>query len=224
MSQQINLYDAAFQKEKKPFSAAAIAGSLAAITLAFVATHAYLASQVGGIEEALRQSDKSLTALRDQVALLAAQSTAQGGVLLVEELARSEARLKGRRELLQDITTRVAPEAEGYSVLMTGLARRTLQGVWLTGFSVGDNRRLEIKGGVLDAKLVPIYMRALNDEESIRGRSVTELALAAREDLAKPAPTPGAEAKGETPFQRPLRYVEFTVKLAPKGGTEGEIR
>jgi hypothetical protein len=226
MSQQINLYEAAFRQEKTAFSAAAIAGSLAAIALAFAALHFYLASQVRGIEAVAQQSDKAVAALRGQVTLLVSQNAVQGaGGLLAEELVRSEARLKSRREILQDITTRVAADAEGYSALMTGLARRTLQGVWLTGFSVGDDRALEIKGGVLDPKLVPAYVSSLNDEVSIRGRDVTELVLKARAEAARPMPAPGdaaAPAKGEAQPQRPLRYVEFTIKLTPKGAAVTE--
>lgn len=227
MSQQINLYEAALRKEKKAFSAATIAGSIAAIALAFAAVHFYLASQVRGIEAVVHQSDQVLGALRGQVTTLVSQNAAQGpGALLAEELARSDARLKSRRELLQNITTRVAGDAEGYSALMTGLARRTLQGLWLTGFAVGDNRGLEIKGGVLDPKLVPAYMSSLNEEDSIRGREVAELILKARQDAAKPGPAPeeaAAQAKGATQPQRALRYVEFTIKLTPKGAaaTEG---
>ena len=102
---------------------------------------------------------------------------------------------------------------------MSGLARRTVQGVWLTGFAVGENRSLEIKGGVLDPRLVPAYMRSLNAEESIRGRTVTELTLKARDEPAKPKPAPGTEASVAAPPSS-LRYVEFTVKLTPKGAAE----
>jgi hypothetical protein len=218
VSQQINLYDAAFRKESKSFSAGLMAVSLAAIVAAFAVLHFYVARQVAAIERVVRDSDNTLATLRTQLTGLAPQAGAPGsGQLLNEELARLEARLKARQGLLQEVTLRVAPDAEGYSGLLTGFARRAQHGVWLTGIAVNEARALEIKGRVLDAALVPVYLRSLNVEAVIRGRSVDELALRAREEA--PAPKPAA---GSSDVARPARYVEFAVKLRPKGEASAE--
>jgi hypothetical protein len=98
-----------------------------------------------------------------------------------------------------------------------------MRGVWLTGFNVGDNGNvLGIRGRVLHPDLVPAYLKALNAEDVMRGRLVTELKLVARDesDVRRRTPT-GARAG-------PARFVEFdlsaplrlaaTAKPAAKGG------
>lgn len=220
MSQQINLYDEAFRAQKKPFSAATMAGALAVIAGTFLLLHVYLVSQVHAIEQALTGSDKALADMRSQLAFLASRNAVQGGgQALVDELARAEARLRTRQELLRDITTRVAADAQGYSGLMEGLARRTTRGLWLIGFTVRETRDLEIKGRVLDAKLVPSYMQSLSEEAFARGRTVTELTLKAGESAPKPAP---GLSKGDTRPDAALRYVEFAVTFAPRDAPAAE--
>jgi len=125
MSQQINLYDQAFRTQTKPFAASTMAASLGVVILAFVLLHVYLVSQLRGIERASQDSDKALADLRAQIVLLAARNASQGGgPALVEEIARAEARLHARQELLQDITTRVARTRKATPVSCAG---------WLAG-------------------------------------------------------------------------------------------
>ena len=95
--------------------------------------------------------------------------------------------------------------------------RKSMPGVWLTGFSVGESgNQLKLHGRVLHPDLVPAYLRSLNGEAVMRGRQVTELKLTAKEagtapqrfvefslaaqlrapDPVKPAAKPMAKAGG----------------------------
>ena len=106
---------------------------------------------------------------------------------------------------------------EGFARYLAALARQALPGVWLTGFSVsGDEVELRLSGKVLYPDLVPAYVRALNKEEVMRGRRVSEMRLTAREERETPGTAaPGApSAAGPAapkPPATPMRYVEFEI-------------
>jgi len=103
---------------------------------------------------------------------------------------------------------------DGFARYLGALARQTVPGVWLTGFTIGgDEAEIQIQGKVLQPDLVPVYIRALNKEEVMRGRRVSDLRLTAREEQAAPT----TSAPGANPSATPavpaaaVRYVEFSI-------------
>ena len=75
-----------------------------------------------------------------------------------------------------------------------------------------------LNGRVLYAELVPAYIRALNREAVMRGRSVTELRMTAREERDTAATAaPGANPAALAAASAPSRYVEFSL-TALRGG------
>jgi len=178
MSQQINLFDARFRRQKRHFSAATLAASLAAVFVLALAIQQMYAWQSRSLQASLAQTDARVAHLRDQVTRFAREFGAQGGsTALADELARTEEALRARRGLLTSMRTG-AGDAEGFSAYLAALARRTTHGVWLTGIDIGGD--LVIKGRALDGELVPAYIRQLNREESFAGRAVSELRMTAR--------------------------------------------
>lgn len=226
MSQQINLYNPAFRKQEKPFSAATMALSLGLVVLGAVALFGYAKYQSRGLEQTFSETDVRLATQREQVNRIASELAPQGASkLLADELARADAQLKERQQLLENITGGVSANTQGYSGLMTALARRATTGVWLTGFSVSEDSALSIKGRVLDASLVPSYIRSLNAEAAIRGRDVADLKLSARPDPAAAAKPAAVEPGKKTEPAAPTRYVEFSVSLGRQGaGTTAALR
>jgi hypothetical protein len=81
----------------------------------------------------------------------------------------------------------------------------------------GDENELVMRGRVLRPELVPSYLRALNNEEVMRGRRVTELTLNA---FQEPRPAVGAGQAGAASIaspalRRPDRFIEFSL-VAPR--------
>ncbi len=182
MSQQINLFDARFQRQKRHFSAATLAATLAAVLVLALAIQQLYAYQSRSLQASLAQTDARVTQLRDQVARFAREFGAQGGsTALADEIARTEEALRARRVLLASMQTG-AGTAEGFSAYLAALARRTTQGVWLTGIDIDGS--LVIKGRALDGERVPAYIRQLNREEAFAGRTVSELRMSARPEDA----------------------------------------
>lgn len=205
MSQQINLFNPAFRKEKKHFSAVTMLQALAALCLGATAISAWEAHQNRRLERVLAETDRQVAAHRDRMIGLSKDLSQQGrSQALGDELSRAEERLRTRRGLLNELQSGAGASTEGFSPYLAALARRTTQGVWLTGVEIGGKASdIVIRGRVLDSELVPAYIRQLNREEPFAGRAVSQLRLAAKEG---------------TPQQKgPRRYVEFSMSLPLKG-------
>ena len=218
MSQQINLFNPIFLRKEKYFSAKTMVESLTLILVALVAFFVYARHDVRSLEAVASAAEHQLADARGRlISLGGALSPERRSKLLEAELARAESELHARQALLDSLHAEASDDARGYSRFFAALARRTLPGVWLTGLTVADGgEQLEIRGRVLHPDLVPAYIRALNKEPVMRGRTVTLLKLAARRE---PPPAAGAAASAG-----PRRYVEFELSMplaAPAPPKEG---
>lgn len=201
MSQQINLFNPLFMRKEKYFSARTMLQSLALIALGLAAIYAYALWQLNDLERLAAGYGRQLSVQRDQFVSLGGQGRSK---LLEAEVARLEADLHARRAALDLLLGGGLGNTDGFSRYFAAFARHSLRGIWLTGFSVGDNGNvLSIRGRVLHPDLVPAYLKALNEEDVMRGRLVTELKLVARDESAARR---GAEAGAG-----PARFVEFDL-------------
>jgi Tfp pilus assembly protein PilN len=214
VSQQINLFNPIFLKQKRQFSALAMAQALGVVTLGALAIYAYEVRQNRVLADALRDTEKQLEARREQITRFGREFSSQAASrTLSADLAAAEARLEARRGLLNEVKTGVAGDAQGYSRYLSALARQAMPGVWITGVDIGGKAgTLTIKGRALDSAHVPAYLRALNREAPIAGRRIDELRLAAKEAPARPAAGTQAPALNE-----PERYIEFSLALPLRG-------
>ena len=97
--------------------------------------------------------------------------------MLAGEVARLAVALKGRRQLIDSLSTRV-DDGAGMSVYLAGLARRRLDGLWLTGVQIAKGgAELQIKGSALDPELVPRLVQRLSAEAEFQGRKFRTLTI-----------------------------------------------
>lgn len=192
MSQQINLFDARFRRQKPHFSAAMMTLAVLAVALLTLGIGELYAYQNRSLEASLAQTDKRSAELREQAARFVRELGDPGrSAALADELARLEEQVRTRRSLLTGIQGGAG--GAGFSPYLTALARQTMQGVWLTGMEIGP-KDLVLKGRVLQSELVPLYIERLNREPLFKGRVVSELRLAAKDDAGR-------------------RYVEFSLQI-----------
>ncbi len=200
MSQQINLYNPLFLRQEKYFSARTMLQSLGLIALGLLALYAYALVQTRDLERVAGEYSQQLGAQRDQLVKLSGQGSSK---LLLEEVVRLETVLAARRGVLDALQGGELGNTDGFSRYFAAFGRRPMRGVWLTGFSVGESgNEFRIRGRVLYPDLVPAYLKALNNEEVMRGRQVVELKLAARDESA---------ARGAQVSPGPARFVEFDL-------------
>ena len=208
MSQQINLYNPVFLKQKHYFSALTMVQALAVVLAGALGIYAFEVRQNRILEQVLADTDKRATSQREQLLKFSKDYSAQGASrTLTEQLARSDQRLQQRQGLLADLKTGVGGNAEGFSRYLAALARQSTPGVWLTGLEIGAKEHdLLIKGRALESQMVPAYIRALNREAPMAGRPVGELRMTAMGGAGL------MPEKGE-----PARYIEFSLSIPLKG-------
>lgn len=213
MSQQINLFNPIFLKQKKHFSALTMLQALGLLIGGILAFHGYTLRQTQALARVAEDTGRQLTVQSAQVGRQTQEFSPQGrSKMLSDELARTSVRLGQREEMLSLLRTGGLGNTDGFARYLSAFARQSIGGVWLTGFTIGgDEAELRVTGRVLHPDLVPAYIRALNREDVMRGRRVDELRLTAREGRD----TPGTAAPGAGPAAAtaaPARhFVEFSM-------------
>jgi type II secretory pathway pseudopilin PulG len=209
MSQQINLFNPVFLKQKKHFSARTMLQGLLLIVVAAAALYALQVYQLS----TLRAQERTMRAQAQQATQqLLSASGGKATKSLEDEIRSMESELKSLQEVAGAVQTEVASGNEGFSRYLAAFARQPVTGLWLTGFTVaGDD--LEVRGRALRAELLPVFIRRLSREELLKGRAFSEVSVVARAEPAKAAPA-GAAAEA------PQRFVEFSLGTRDKrGGT-----
>lgn len=211
MSQQINLFNPIFLKQKKHFSARTMLQGLGMVAGAVAAVYALQLYQL----EALRTQERNMQLQAQQATqqLVTAGGGAPGSgaaKALEDELNRTESELKNLQDLAGAVQAEVAGGNEGFSRYLAAFARQPVSGLWLTGFTVaGDD--LEVRGRALRAELLPVFIRRLAREDVLKGRGFSEVTVAARAAPAKAGPVPGSGAA-----DAPQRFVEFSLGTRDK--------
>ena len=210
MSQQINLYNPVFLKQRHYFSALTMVQALAIVLVGSLGIYSFEVRQNVTLERSMLDTDKQVATQREQLLRYSKEFSVQGASrALADQLGLTEERMQRRSALLEDLKTGVGGNAEGFSRYLRALARQVMPGVWLTGLEIGGKQNdILIKGRALESQLVPAYIRSLNREEPMAGRPVAELRLTSKGDATR------APAAGE-----PSRYIEFSLSLPLKGGS-----
>ena len=82
MSQQINLYNPVFLKQKHYFSAATMAQALALVFIGSLGMYAYEVRQNRTLERVLADTDKQVSTQREQMVRFSKEHSAQGHAAL----------------------------------------------------------------------------------------------------------------------------------------------
>lgn len=198
MSQQINLFNPAFQKKKRHFSAATMAQASGLVLLGALAFYGYAAYQVSILQVQATEADNRLKAEQTRLTKLAGEySPQQKSKMLTEEIERLKPQVAARRDVANTLKSGAMGNTQGYSEYMTAFARQSVSGLWLTGFSLsGAGDEIGVAGRVLRPELVPAYLRRLNQEPVMRGRefSFLKIGVPKQEEAAK------AKADAGPPF------------------------
>ena len=199
MSQQINLFNPIFLKQKKTFSAVNMLDALALLLVGVAAFYAYASIETLNLDrqavETARQYNQSKVRLVQTSAQYAPKKIDAG---LEAEVNNLQAQLSARKATLNNLGIGLAANDTSYAEYMRALARQSLAGLWLTGFRVGKGgAEMEIIGRALQPELVPSYIHRLNQERAMHGRAFDSLSMTQREgalpaDASRPAGAPAS--------------------------------
>ena len=205
MSQQINLFNPIFLKQKKYFSVVTMLQALVLILLGSVLVYGYAQYEVQQLQEQSAEATRRFEDAQNRLTRYAAEySPQQANLLLQEQLKKTETDLAAQQELINTLKSGAIGNSQGYSPYMRAFARQVVPGLWLTAFSItGDGAQMSLSGGVLNPGLLPEYIRRLDREEIMYGKTFASL------QMSQP------KAEGEQP---PVsRYVEFTLQSMETG-------
>lgn len=169
--QQVNLYQPILRKERKLFSAVALAQTLVFVSVALLTLWGYGYWQVGSLEREVaraelqrQQGGQRLEQLRVLYPARPEDET------LARRLAAAEADLQAKQRMLAALSQRSFGNTAGFVPHFEGLARQQLEGLWLTRieFSRGGVE-LGLQGKALRPELLPRYLRSLGAEPAFGG-------------------------------------------------------
>lgn len=138
---------------------------------------------------------------------------------LESEVQRLEGELKVARDSMKVLEGGDAGNREGFSGYFEALSRQSIDGLWLTGFSVSGSGDVVIKGRVVRADLVPAYLQRLNRESVLQGREFSNLDLR-RPKLPPPKPGEAVVAEAPPPFLEFALMTELPQTSGPAPAKE----
>lgn len=207
MKQQVNLFNPAFQPRKQVLSSATIALALGSVVVGI----AVLAASGRMETAALRQQASSGAAqLEQRQARLASTNREfvprQKDATLDAQLAQASTQLAAMRHISGALSRGELGDTSGFAGYFKALARQGMQGLWLTGVTVGaGGAQIGITGRTLDPAMVPGYLNRLTHEPLMQGKTFASLRIGE----AAPLPVQDADGKSTT---RPAPYSEFSLQ------------
>jgi hypothetical protein len=200
LSQQINLFNPIFLKQRKVFATVAMAEALAVLVAGILAVVIYGNRSVAALQKEANGGSELLA--KKQAALARVQAefaprNASGE--LAQQVAQAEAQLHAMREVSGVLVRGELGNTGGFSEYFRALARQNGNGLWLTGVSIaGAGNDIEVRGKALEPTLVPGYIGRLAHEPVLRGKSFASLQI----------------SQAEPKKSEPVPYVEFSLQSA----------
>jgi hypothetical protein len=204
VSQQINLYNPAFERKRDLLS---LPGLVMVWMIAFgVVLVVVLAMMVraSNLEHDLAHASAERDAAQMEMTRLAGQlASRKPDPGLAAEVARLEQAVSGRQEVMSTLQAGVIGDMHGFSAHLTAFARQSFSGLWLTGLKVASaGQDVVLEGRAIRPELVPSYLQRLNGEKVMRGHAFAELEMHRLESKEKSG---GTDAN----------YIEFRLSTLP---------
>ena len=203
MSQQINLFNPIFLKQRKYFTLLTMVQAMGLIVAGSLIFYGYALYQVAQLSQQSEESTKRFNAEQAHFVSYAGEfSPEKANQLLRDQVAKLEKDLAVQAEMVATLKSGSVGNTSGYSQYMRAFARQAIQGLWLTGFKVtGDAAQISLSGGVVNPELLPTYIQRLGKEPALHGKSFSNLQMQ----------QPKTEGAAGNKTAAAARYVEFTL-------------
>lgn len=179
MIQQVNLYNAALESKRDWLSLRSLLVSWA-VAIALLAAGTLITQlRVSALESELQRENEARAAAQEELVRLSRQMAGRKKDAKLEmQLKRLQDELASRQEAKGALSGGVIGNTTGFSEYLRAFARQSLDGLWLTGFSLaGAGQDLVLQGRSLRPELVPGYVQRLNREAVMKGHAFAELQM-----------------------------------------------
>lgn len=203
MSQQINLFNPVFLKQKKYFSFFAMLQAIALLLIGCMAVVGYAKYRVVHLRQEAEATAAQFKTYEVQLAKAQRDFAPKPpDAKLASEIRRTEDELKALEGVFAVLERGDIGNTQGYSSYFAAFSRQIVDGVWLTGVNLnGAGNDISIEGRALRPDLVPSYMKRLKQEPVMQGKSFGSLEILGESGEQ-------AAAKGGTAGP----YVEFRLR------------
>jgi len=215
VSQQINLFNPIFLKQRKIFAASTMAQSLGVIVLACVLLSVYASWQVQAREKQTAESAAQVSKLKARLDNAAIQfAPHQADQSLANQLQKTEDDVNSLQRVTNELNGGGFGDTKGYSLYFSSFSRQIVDGLWLTGVDInGAGQQIGLRGRALRADLVPEYLKRLGRESEMKSKTFATLDM--KVPLVDVPPGPDGKANP----QAPAAYIEFDLESLENGGS-----
>ena len=224
MSQQINLFNPIFLKQKKIFGAKPMLQALGIVALGVLALTWYASHRMGELEQQAERGKAALAGRQSRLNTVNAQfAPRQHSAALTAELAEAQAQLKALHDVEGVLQGGALGNTNGYAEYFRAFARQNVSGLWLTGLNiVGAGKNIGVQGRAMQPTMIPNYISRLTAEQIMRGKTFANLRIdrpvLIKDAAAAPAATPEAAVVASAPAVL-SPFVEFSLQSqAVEGG------
>ena len=232
MSQQINLFNPIFLKQKKVFTALPMAQALGVVVAGALLLTWYAGQRVADLEGSAA-AGKTLLADRERRLVDANKQFAprQKSATIETEVALAEAELRSLQQVESVLRDGTLGNAAGYAEYFRAFSRQNVSGLWLTGVSiVGAGNDIGVQGRAMQPTLIPAYIARLKSEPVMHGKSFASLDISRPEAQLMPAAAPpppatgaagaAAPAAAPVPASTTAPFVQFSLQSTAAARTE----
>lgn len=211
MSQQINLYNPAFERKRDLLSLPGAASAWGLSALIVIIVVVAMSVRTGNLEHNLAQATAERDSAQAELNRFSGQlASRKPSIELAQQVAQLEAELASRNEVLSVLGAGVIGDTLGFSRHLSAFARQSFSGLWLTGLRVAAaGQDVVLEGRAVRPELVPNYLQRLNREDVMQGHAFAELEIRRPEESDKTA--------GEA------RFVEFRLATLPGSDTTSPV-
>ena len=204
MSQQVNLYQPIFRKQRRKFSATTMLQAAVLMVLGIGLMYGYTYWQVRQLRMDVAQTDKQLASLTKRLDETMSQF---GERLQSKDLQAQVQKLQQQlveKRNLQQVLQSAQFNTQGFSGYFIAFARQHIPEVWITGLDItGAAEQLTLSGRSTNPELVPRYLQRLSSETRLSGIEFQSFQMT----------RVAADGKSGT-----ASYIEFMAKTATAAG------
>jgi len=212
VSQQINLFNPIFLKQKKYFSAITMAQALGLLLFGSLLLTAFTGYRAASLGNQAQATSAQLAVAQGQLAKVTADFAPRAkDKSLGDDIQKAETEVKSLQQVFDILKVGDFGNTKGYSGYLRAFSRQIVSGIWLTDLSIhGAGNEIGIQGRAMHPELVPIYIRRLKHEEVMQGKSFATLEMQVPQVDQKEKD--GTASTTGAPQRVPARYIEFSLQ------------
>ena len=212
MSQQINLFNPIFLKQKKYFSALTMVQALGLLLLGSLLLIGFTTYQVSSLAKEVATTSAQLVQAQAQLTKITSDYAPRTkSKPLDDDIQKTEMEVKSLQQVFDILKVGDFGNTKGYSEYMRAFSREIVAGIWLTGFSIhGAGNEIGLQGRAVRPELVPAYIGRLKNEPVMHGKSFATLEMQVPQvEQTRQGETVGAAGVTQ---RGPAGYIEFSLQ------------